>query len=211
MKLTLSQLSQAVGCTLNVAARWLDPINETLDRFGIDTINEVASFLAQVGHESTGLLHVVENLNYSATGLAATWPSRYRDKATGKPNAKAISLNRKPIAIANDAYANRMGNGDVASGDGWKYRGRGPIQTSGKGNYTKCGQYLGLDLLNHPELLEQPKYGALSAGWFWHVNGLDAHDDDLSALAETKKINGGTNGLADREKRMRMALQALKG
>jgi putative chitinase len=211
MKLTAIQLSNAIGCKINIASVWLDPINETLTRFGIDTINEVASFLAQVGHESGGFSHMVENLNYSATGLAATWPTRYQVKTTGKPNAMAIALNRKPIAIANDTYANRMGNGDVASGDGWKYRGRGLIQITGKNNYINCGQYLGIDLFNRPELLEQPKYAALSAGWFWHVNGLDKLDDDLSVLAETKKINGGTNGLADREKRMRMALNALKG
>lgn len=211
MKLTLSQLSQAVGCTLNVAARWLDPINQTLAQFGIDTPNEVASFLAQIGHESGSLKRVIENLNYSASGLAATWPSRYRDRATGNPNRKALSLHRKPIAIANDAYANRMGNGDVASGDGYKYRGRGLIQITGKNNYTKCGEFLGVDLVGNPDLLGLAQYAALSAGWFWHVNDLDQLDDDLSVLAETKKINGGTNGLADREKRMRMALNALKG
>jgi putative chitinase len=211
MRLTLTQLSQAAGCTLNVAARWLDPINQTLARFSIDTPNEVASFLAQIGHESGSLKRVIENLNYSASGLAATWPSRYRDRATGNPNRKALALHRKPIAIANDAYANRMGNGDAASGDGWRYRGRGLIQITGKNNYTKCGQFLGVDLISKPDLLGLAEYAALSAGWFWHVNGLDQLDDDLCVLAETKRINGGTNGLADREKRMRMALNALKG
>lgn len=210
MKLTTNQLAAALGCSIAHANAWLTPLNEAIDRFGINTPSEIASFLAQVGHESGGFARLRENLNYSANGLAATWPHRYRDKNTRRPNKKARALNRKPMAIANDAYANRMGNGSVESGDGWKYRGRGLIQISGKANYQKCGEYLGIDLINNPDLLAQMKYAVLSAGWFWHVNMLDRLDDDLSVLAETKRINGGTNGLKDREKRMRMAVRALE-
>lgn len=204
-----TQLAAAIGCTLDRAAKWHPHIVEAMTRFDITTPNEKASFLAQLAHESAHLSRLEENLNYSADGLAATWPARYRDKATGKPNQLALLLHRRPAAIANNCYANRMGNGDVASGDGWRYRGRGPIQITGKANYERCGKDIGVPLLDKPELLLEPSAGALSAGWFWHVSGLDKHDDDASVLAEAKIINGGTNGLAERQKFFDIALKAI--
>lgn len=208
MILTVEQLTNAIGCHKDRAAKWLPHINATLQRFGIDSINEISSFLAQTNHESAGFSQLSENLNYSAEGLAATWPNRYRG-ANGKPNALALSLHRKPAAIANDCYAGRMGN--IMVGDGWLFRGRGLIQITGRANYKKCGQYLGVDLLSNPDLLLTPEYASLSAGWFWHVNGLDKNDDDVSMMAETKIINGGTNGLADRQVKFNKALKALGG
>jgi len=206
-----AQLAAAIGCTVDRAAKWHPHIAEAMKRFDITTPNEMASFVAQLAHESSHLSRLEENLNYSADGLAATWPARYRDKETGKPSQLALLLHRRPAAIANNCYANRMGNGDIASGDGWRYRGRGPIQITGKANYERCGKAIGVDLLNNPELLLEPRAGALSAGWFWHVNGLDKHDDDASVLAETKIINGGTNGIAERQKFFNIALAAFKG
>jgi putative chitinase len=182
-----------------------------MHKYGITTIEEQASFLAQISHESNMLGSLEENLNYTCDGLAKTWPNRYLDKATGKPNNLAQSLHRRSISIANHCYANRMGNGDVASGDGWKYRGRGLIQLTGRAMYKKCGEAIGLDLINKPDLLLQPEAAALSAAWYWHINGLDKLDDDLDITAETRIINGGKNGLADRQRKFEKALAALRG
>ena len=207
--LSVDQLAKAAGCTRDRAAKWHPHIVEAMQRFDINTPNEMASFIAQLAHESARLSKLEESLNYSADGLAATWPARYRDKATGKPNQLALLLHRRPAAIANNCYAGRMGNGDIASGDGWRYRGRGPIQITGRANYQRCGKDIGLDLISNPDLLLEPRAGALSAGWFWHISGLDKHDDDASVYAETKIINGGTNGLAERQKFFNIALKAI--
>jgi len=206
-----AQLAAAIGCTPERAAKWLPHILEAMAKFGITTINEQATFLAQVAHESARLSRLEENLNYSADGLASNWPARYRDKATGKPNQLALLLHRRPQAIANNCYANRMGNGDVASGDGWKYRGRGPIQITGRSNYERCGKDIGVPLLSNPDLLLEPRAGALSAAWFWSQAGLDKYDDDQDMVAETKIINGGTNGLAERQALFKVALAAITG
>lgn len=202
-------LIKAIGCTSDIAERWAPALTDAMQAHGIVTRNEIASFLAQVAHESALLRRLEENLNYSAEGLAATWPTRYR-APNGKPNAVALSLARRPSAIANHCYAKRMGNGDVASGDGWKYRGRGPIQITGRDNYKACGDALGVDLIAKPELLLEPIAGAFSAGWYWKSRGLDKHDDDESVSAETKLINGGTHGLPDRQALFDRALKALK-
>jgi len=205
-----SQLAKALSISILRAKLWADSLNAAMLKFGISGDIETASFLAQIAHESANLTRLTENLNYSAHGLAATWPARYRDKATGKPNAIAWNLHRRPEAIANDCYANRMGNGDAASGDGWRYRGRGPIMITGINNHRACGSAIGVDLLSNPELLLDPKYGSLAAGWFWQVNGLDAHDDDFSVLRETKIINGGTTGLDDRQKLFDKIIKVLQ-
>jgi putative chitinase len=205
------QLAAAIGCHIDRALKWFPHLTRAMEKYGITTVEEQASFLAQISHESNMLSALEENLNYSSDGLAKTWPSRYRDKVTGKPNSLAQLLHRRGISIANNCYANRMGNGDVSSGDGWKYRGRGLIQLTGRNMYKKCGDAIGLDLINKPDLLLQPEAAALSAAWYWHVSGLDALDDDESITAETRVINGGTNGLADRENKFKKALVALRG
>lgn len=135
MILTASKIQQAVGCSAAVAARWTEPLATSFRVFSITTPKRAAAFLAQVGHESGGLSTVVENLNYSAQGLANIWPGRYSVNPKARPlvpNQLARALERKPQAIANNTYAGRMGNGPEASGDGWRYRGRGPIQNTGK-------------------------------------------------------------------------------
>lgn len=169
-------------------------------QFRITGKSRVSAFIAQVGHESAGLTRLTENLNYSVTGLMRTWPNRF-------DFLKATAMARKPELIANLVYGGRMGNN--LNGDGWKYRGRGLIQITGKDNYRRCGQSLRLDLLRYPELLEQPPYAALAACWFWAANGLNALADSGDLKAITQKINGGQNGAADRAELYVRALKVL--
>ncbi len=181
-------------------AGWCGPLNAAMSRFQIaDNPYRVAAFLAQIAHESQELNRVVENLNYSAAALMSTWPKRFLTLADAEAYA------RQPERIANRAYANRLGNGDEPSGDGWRYRGRGLIQMTGRGNYTDVGAALGLPLEAQPELLEQPDNASLSAGWFWKshlLNPLADHQtndiDDADFVTITTKINGGNVGLANR-------------
>lgn len=186
----------------------LPALNRTMARYKIDSPVRVAAFLAQVGHESAGLKVLVENLNYSATGLAQTWPKRFRG-ADGKPNALAQNIQRKPELIANHVYADRLGNGPVDSGDGWKYRGRGLIQTTGKANYAKLGAAVGVDVVNDPDALLRPELACLSAGYFWDSRKLNTLADAGRFEDITRVINGGTNGLADRLARWKRAKQVL--
>lgn len=206
--MTPDVLSRAIGITIERAAKWAPHITEAMSRYDIHSPNEQASFLAQVAHESALLSMLVENLNYSADGLARTWPSRFA-KPDKTPNIKALELARKPEAIANNVYANRMGNGPESSGDGWKYRGRGLIQITGKQNYVDCGRDIGVSFSTNPDLLMVPQYAALSAGWFWKVRGLDRFDDDMDVTAETRIINGGITGLKDRQALFNKAIKVL--
>jgi putative chitinase len=219
MKPGLDQLV-AAGVKRDVAQRWLPHVQNALDRFGIDTPRQVAAWLAQTAHESGGFVMLTENLNYSADTMAVVWPSRFAElgpdkkpkkDAKGKniANKFALALHRKPEMIANVVYANRMANGPTESGDGWRYRGRGLKQLTGKDNYTRCGKGLGLDLVANPDLLLEPEGAALSAAWFWSINkcGPLADADDFVGL--TKKINGGTIGLEDRQRRYKAVLATV--
>ena len=196
--------------------KWLEAIQATCDRFEINTDKRIAAFLAQTAHESGGYTMLEENLNYSDATMAAVWPNRFaevgpdkkpiKEGGKNKPNKFALALHRKPEMIANVVYSNRMGNGTIESGEGWKYRGRGLKQLTGKDNYKRCGQALGIDLVDRPELLLTPDYAALSAGWFWSANKLGDYADNDDFVGMTKKINGGTIGLADREARYKTVL-----
>lgn len=196
--------------------KWLEAIQATCDRFEINTDKRIAAFLAQTAHESGGYTMLEENLNYSDATMAAVWPNRFaevgpdkkpiKEGGKNKPNKFALALHRKPEMIANVVYSNRMGNGTIESGEGWKYRGRGLKQLTGKDNYKRCGQALGIDLVDRPELLLTPDYAALSAGWFWSTNKLGDYADRDDFVGMTKKINGGTIGLADREARYKAVL-----
>jgi putative chitinase len=184
---------QAIVPTLSAsrATELCVPLVATFQEFGLSTVARRAAFIAQAAHESTGFSTFIENLNYSAGALNRVWPSRF-------PLAIAAQYARQPERIANRAYANRIGNGDEASGDGWRYRGRGVFQLTGKANYAACGAALRLDLIGHPELLEQPMNAFRSAGWFWNSKVLSPLAD-MGAFNEiTRRINGGYNGLADR-------------
>ncbi len=197
MLITEQQLLQIFPNAGHRAGFFVPALNVAMERFGITAPVRVAAFLAQVGHESSQLTRLVENLNYSAQGLAATWPSRYRG-ADGKPNALALNLARHPQAIANNTYASRNGNGDEASGDGWRYRGRGLLQITGRANYRAAAGGLDQPLEVEPELLEQPEWAALSAAWWWSTHGLNELADRGEFAAITRRINGGLNGQSER-------------
>jgi putative chitinase len=191
--------------------KWLDAVVQTCQEFEIDTLERIAAFIAQTAHESGGYTMLTENLNYKAATLAACWPNRFavlgadkkpiKDNGKLVPTAVANSIAGKPELIANLVYSARMGNGPAESGEGWKYRGRGLKQLTGKDNYTRCGQALGVDFVGNPDLLLEPLYAARSAGWFWKSNNLSKFADVEDLEGMTKKINGGLIGIADRKAR----------
>lgn len=202
-------LLEALGIRHALAVQWLPHISQAAHRYQIDASpRRIAAWLATIAHESARLTRVVENLNYSAEGLAATWPARYAD-ITGQPNATAQRIARHPEQIANLTYAGRMGNGTAGSGDGWHFRGRGLIQITGLDNYAESGEALGLDLIDHPEQLEQPHYAALSAAEWWARKGCNQLADTGDMAAITRRVNGGLNGLDDRLKLYAAALAHL--
>lgn len=197
MPITEQQLLQILPNAGQRAGVFVPALNRAMIRFGITSNVRMAAFLAQVGHESAQLTALVENLNYSAQGLAATWPGRYRG-ADGQPNALANQIARNPPLIANTTYAGRNGNGPVSSGDGWLYRGRGLIQITGRANYRAAGAGIGQPLEDQPQLLEQPDFAAMSAAWWWSANGLNDLADAGRFDDITRRINGGLNGQAER-------------
>lgn len=192
----------------------------------INTPRRMAAFLAQVGHESAGFTVLVENLNYSADGLAATWGSRFAQKnsagqyltvmdggrARRLPNSDAQKLHRRPEAIANRVYSDRLGNGSEASGDGWRYRGRGLIQVTGKSNYQQCSLGLFGDerLLATPQQLQEWHWAVESAGWYWSSRNVNALADGDDFERVTKAINDGLNGQVHRVALYRQALSLLQ-
>jgi len=178
-----------------MADMWLDALNATCEKYEINTPERVAGFLSQAAHESGGFKFVAENLNYSAPALRSIFGKYFPDDSVA--NAYA----RNPEKIANRIYANRMGNGDEASGEGFKYRGRGLIQLTGKDNYVAFGNATGVDAVNNPALVEHPEAAALSAGWFWSTRHLNNYADVKDVVGMTKRVNGGTNGLDDRQMR----------
>ena len=179
-----------------LAAKLADSVIDALDaamrRFEIDTPSRMAAFTAQLAHESGQLQRWTENLNYRWERLRQVFPKYFTS------DAQARAFDRKPELIANRVYAGRMGNGPEASGDGWRYRGRGPIQLTGRDNYRACGSAIGVDLVADPELLATPGPGCLAAAWFWTRNGLNALADAGDFVTITRRINGGLNGLAER-------------
>lgn len=186
---------------LGICEEWVEPLNETFAKYEINTPKRQACFLGQCMHESGGFKFLKENLNYSAKGLVATWPSRF-------PNIEyASEYERKPERIANKVYSGRMGN--TEEGDGAKYIGRGLIQLTGKDNYKAVTEALGVDLLANPHLLEEPRYAALSAGWYWNKKGLNATADANDIETMTKRINGGSIGIADRQAKIAMVSKYL--
>jgi len=162
-----------------------------------------AAFLAQTAHESASFTAVKENLNYSAIGLRKIFPKYF------PTDELAAQYARQPWKIANRVYANRMGNGDEASGDGWKYRGRGLIQLTGKNNYVSCGTDIGKDLTADPLWLESPEGAVKSALWYWNKNSLNTYADAEDIRGMTKRINGGYHGLDDRLQKYERAKQVL--
>jgi putative chitinase len=178
---------------LGIDGKWLEPLKETFEKYNIDTAKRQAAFIGQCMHESGGFKLLEENLNYSAKALMATWPSRFPTEEMANQYA------RNPEKIANKVYGGRMGNADESSGEGWKYRGRGIKQLTGKENYQRCSEALGVDLVSDPDKLLDPKYAALSAGWFWNKHNLNDLADKSDIETMTKRINGGLLGLDARK------------
>jgi putative chitinase len=172
-------------------------IPDTATKFGITTNLRLAHFLAQCGHESGGFKAVTENLNYSAKGLVETFKKYFPTEVVAKP------YERNTEKIASRVYASRMGNGDEASKEGFKFRGRGYIQLTGKENYVKFGKFIGEDIVSNPDLVAT-KYPLASAAFFFNSNKLwaicDKGADTATVTAVTKRVNGGTIGLVDRIK-----------
>lgn len=190
---------------LHIDSDWLEPLNETFQRYEINTPLRMAAFIGQCAHESGNFMTLQENLNYSAEGLCRVWPSRFPTLESAKP------YHRNPDMIANKVYGGRMGNGTEETGEGSLYKGRGLIQLTGKDNYTLCGDALNVDLIHSPDLVLAPKYAALSAGWFYNKRNLNKEADAKDWAGMTKEINGGLIGLEDRIKHIKHALDVLGG
>ena len=188
---------------LKIDPKWVDPLNETFARFDISNPNRQAAFIGQCGHECGNFRILEENLNYKAATLMKLWSKRFPTLEIANQYAG------NPKKIANMVYANRMGNRDESSGDGYRFRGRGCIQTTGHANYYHAGQSLGVDFVMEPDLVASPKYAALTAGFFWSTHGLNELADKQDHKSITKRINGGFIGLAEREEHTRMALAVL--
>jgi putative chitinase len=185
----------------------LTQLPDTIAKFELNTPLRLAHFLAQAGHESGGFKAVNENLNYSAKGLLGVFKKYFPD------GTKAALYERKPEKIANLVYGGRMGNGPEASGEGWKFRGRGYIQLTGKDNYRAFDAVVPENLMETPDVVAT-KYPLLSAAWFFHKNGLhkiaDGGATDAVVTSVTKRVNGGTIGLADRIKHFKEYYNLLK-
>jgi putative chitinase len=177
-------------------------LSSAMEEFNIKTKEQIAMFLAQCAHESNYFTAITENLNYSADGLRKIFPKYFRDR-------DADDYNRQPEKIANVVYANRMGNGDEDSGDGYRFRGRGYIQLTGRTNYEECGQELQKDLITDPDYLTTPEGAARSAAWFWDNHNLNKYADANDIVGCTKRINGGTIGLEDRTANWKAILEEL--
>ena len=207
MDLTLEQLKQLLPKNPYVQ-NWHNALVQLFPDYEIDTPKRMAAFIAQCSHESAGFMILTENLNYKAATLRKIFPKYFPDDATAQRYA---SMPNKQEAIANKVYANRMGNGDEASGDGFRYRGRGLIQLTGKQNYSWFAASLEITPEEATEYLGTFEGAAQSACWFWETNKLNQWADKGDIVTLTKRINGGTIGLDDRIKHYEHALHVLGG
>ena len=188
---------------LGIEGKWLEPLLKTFEKYEINTPTRQAAFIGQCGHESANFKTLKENLNYSAKGLMATWPSRF-------PTIEvATQFERNPEKIANKVYGGRADLGNIEDGDGWKFSGKGLIQLTGRSNVTACGNALGQPFAENPELLLEPMWACMSAGWFWNKRGLNALADSEDWTTITKRINGGIIGLEDRINKIHKAMDIL--
>jgi putative chitinase len=182
---------------------WLEALNQILPEYDISAPKRVAAFIAQCAHESGGFKFLKENLNYKAESLLKVFPKYFKTLDEANKYAK------KPEKIANKIYGNRMGNGDEASGDGFRYCGRGLIQLTGKENYSWFAASLEMPVEDVPEYLQTFEGAVQSACWFWETNNLNGLADKGDIINLTKRINGGTIGLEDRIKHYNHALHVL--
>jgi putative chitinase len=188
----------------SVLEGYLEPLNTVAEYYEMNTNPaRLAGFLAQTAHESGGYNFIKENLNYSAKGLMGTFKKYFPSEDIAK------QYERQPERIANRVYANRMSNGDEASGDGYRFCGRGLIQLTGRANYTKFANDLGMSIEDTVAYLETPNGAVASAGWFWDNNNLNQYCDSGDFVTLTKRINGGTIGLEDRKHHFELAMHYL--
>lgn len=200
--MTKEQLTKLIGQELS--DKYFVPLTQTFAKYSIDSKLRQANFLAQVLHESNGLKVMSENLNYSTEGLLKTFP-KYYTEVTAKLHA------RQPEKIANHVYANRGGNGNEMSGDGWRYRGRGAMQLTLKDNYAQFKKDTGIDVVTNPDMVaNDPNVAILVAGWYWNKHTLNILADKDDVLAITRVVNGGVNGIVDRKAWLDKSKIALK-
>jgi putative chitinase len=202
--ITEKQLAQLIPGNKYVP-QWSTALNTILPDYGIDTSKRVAAFIAQCAHESGNFKFLRENLNYKAESLTKTFKKYFPTLEAAQPYAK------NPQKIANKVYANRMGNGDEASGDGFRYLGRGLIQLTGKENYSWFAASLEMPVEDVAEYLSTFEGAVQSACWFWETNNLNKWADSGDIVTLSKRINGGTIGLEDRIKHYNHALHVLGG
>ena len=202
MEITREQLAEIIPKNPYID-QWCGALNKLLPDYGIDTPQRVAAFLAQCAHESGSFKFLKENLNYRAVTLRKVFPKYFPDDAM----AEAYAM--QPEKIANRVYASRMGNGDEASGDGFRYCGRGLIQLTGKNNYTAFANSIDTPVEEIPEFLSTFEGAVQSACWFWETNNLNVQADAGDIKTMTKKINGGFIGLEDRVKHYEHALHVF--
>lgn len=202
MSITLAILSDLCQNTKNATLNeYIDPLNDVLPYYEISASKErTAAFLAQIIHESSALTRIKENLNYSAAGLIGTFRKQFPTMEIAEQYA------RRPEKIANRAYANKLNNGDENSGDGYKFRGRGLIQLTGRYNYTEFAKGLGMDIDDCIAYMETPAGATSSAGWFWDKNSLNGYCDRNDFVGLTKRINSALLGLSERRKIYAQAL-----
>jgi len=187
---------------LGIGSEWSEPLTTTCVTYGINDVNKQAAFIGQLSHECNHFKTLEENLNYRPETLQRLFGHKF------KPEEIALYAHN-PQKIANRIYSSRMGNRDEASGDGWKFHGRGCIQLTGHDNYWHFGQSIKQDMVAHPELVATPMYAALSAGWFWQTHGCNNLAETQNWLGLTKRINGGTIGLDERISLTKRALDVL--
>lgn len=185
---------------------WYSAMLEILPMWDINTIERVAGFVAQCGHESRNFSVLTENLNYSAAALNKIFPKYFR-----RAGRDAQAYHRQPEKIANVIYAGRMANSDSASGDGWRFRGGGILQLTGRYNYTEFAEDVDMSPEEAVDYVRTKKGALDSACWFWDENNLNKHCDNMDIVKMTKRINGGTIGLEDRKKHWIHALDVLGG
>ena len=186
------------------ANEWVESLNKILPDYNINTVKRIAAFLAQTGHESSDFKQLAENLNYSAKRLIQVWPNRFPNTAIAR------QYERNPQKLGNFTYANRLGNGPPESGDGYRYRGRGLIQITGKSNYSAFGNSIGISAQEAADYMETFDGAVHSACWFWDVHDLNLYSDKGDIKGQTIKINGGTNGLQDRTNRYLRNIRILQ-
>ena len=199
---SIHRILLAMGVRPETVGLFAPHLHAAAVKWGV-SVAALPMFLAQTAHESMLFERMVESLNYTkAAQIRRTWPKRFANISV------TVAFVRKPERLANFVYANRLGNGDAASGDGWKYRGRGLIQLTGRAHYAAAEEAIGLPLLDSPELLEEPAHAAAAAGWYWNFHDLNRYAGDVEEC--TRIINGGRNGIDDRRRLYGLALAAAE-